>query len=113
LDGEHHRLQQSAPGRLCCQENKQCHGYTAPTDARAQLHPDVFSFNILLKGFCDENKSQEALDLLCMMANNGSSCAPDVVSYNTIIHGLCKEGQVDNGYNLFVKWRILGLPWMS
>jgi pentatricopeptide repeat protein len=75
--------------------------------------PDVFSFNILLKGFCDENKSQEALDLLCMMANNGSSCAPDVVSYNTVIHGLCKEGQVDNGYNLFVKWRILGLPWMS
>jgi pentatricopeptide repeat protein len=63
--------------------------------------PDVFSFSILLKGVCVENKSQEALELLRMMPHNGGSCAPNVVSYNTVIDGLCKDGQVDNAYNLF------------
>jgi pentatricopeptide repeat protein len=60
-----------------------------------------FSFSILLKGLCNENKSQEAFELLRMMADNGDSCAPDAVSYTTVIDGLCKEGQVDNAYNLF------------
>jgi pentatricopeptide repeat protein len=63
--------------------------------------PDVFSFNILLKELCDENKNQEALELLHTMAHNGGSCAPDVVSYTTVTDGLCKEGRVDNAYNLF------------
>jgi pentatricopeptide repeat protein len=54
--------------------------------------PNVFSFSILLKGLYDENKSQEALDLLRMMAHNGGSCAPNVVSYTTVIDGLCREG---------------------
>jgi pentatricopeptide repeat protein len=63
--------------------------------------PNVFSFNILLKGLCEENKSQEAFELLRIMAHNGGSCAPDVVSYTTVIDGLCKEGQMDNTYDLF------------
>jgi pentatricopeptide repeat protein len=78
-------------------------------DARARLHPQCLLFNILLKGLCDENNSQEALELLHTMAHNGGSCAPDVVSYNTVIDGLCKDGQVDNAYNLFCEMPDRGI----
>jgi hypothetical protein len=50
--------------------------------------PDVFSLSILHKGLCNENKSQHALELLCMMLHNDGNYAPNVVSYNTITDGL-------------------------
>jgi leucine-rich PPR motif-containing protein len=47
--------------------------------------PNVVSYNILLKGFCNEKRAEEALELLRRMASDqGRSCPPDVVSYNTV-----------------------------
>nr|ABI74689.1 fertility restorer [Oryza sativa Indica Group] len=54
--------------------------------------PDVFSYNILLNGLCDENRSQEALELLHIMADDGGDCPPDVVSYSTVIYRLVQVG---------------------
>jgi len=60
--------------------------------------PDVVSYNTLLKGFCNEKRVEEALDLLQTMADDGDrSCTPDVVTYNTIIDGMCKAHAVDQG----------------
>ncbi|EEE68328.1 hypothetical protein OsJ_26607 [Oryza sativa Japonica Group] len=63
--------------------------------------PHVFSYNILLKGLCHESRSQEALELLHMMADDGGDCPPDVVSYSTIIDGLFKEGDSDKAYSTY------------
>jgi leucine-rich PPR motif-containing protein len=64
--------------------------------------PNVVSYNTLLKGFCNDNRAEEALELLHMMANNkGRSCRPNVVSYTTVINGFFIEGQVDKAYNFF------------
>ncbi|GJM85026.1 hypothetical protein PR202_ga00754 [Eleusine coracana subsp. coracana] len=49
--------------------------------------PDAYSLSILLKSFCDNKKSQKALELLQMMAGVGGGCSPDVVAYNMVIHG--------------------------
>ncbi|KAF0930982.1 hypothetical protein E2562_038550 [Oryza meyeriana var. granulata] len=63
--------------------------------------PNVFSYNILLKGLCDDNRSQEALELLHMMADDGGDCPPDVFSYNTVIDGFFKEGDLDKAYSRY------------
>jgi pentatricopeptide repeat protein len=53
--------------------------------------PNVVSFNTLLKGFCNEKRAEEALQLLHVMAEDGGgNCTPDVVTYTTMIDGLCK-----------------------
>jgi pentatricopeptide repeat protein len=63
--------------------------------------PDAFSYSFVLKGLCDNGRSQQALDLLQMLAKQGGACSLNVVVYNTVIHGLCNEGQVSKACNLF------------
>uniref|UniRef100_A0A0D9X3K8 Pentatricopeptide repeat-containing protein n=1 Tax=Leersia perrieri TaxID=77586 RepID=A0A0D9X3K8_9ORYZ len=44
--------------------------------------PDVFSYAILLKGLCDDNRTQLTLDLLCIMMaddHTAGGCPPNVV----------------------------------
>ncbi|XP_073357160.1 protein Rf1, mitochondrial-like [Aegilops tauschii subsp. strangulata] len=53
--------------------------------------PDVISYSTILKGFCNEGRSQLALDLLQMMVKKGAGHSPDVVSYNMVINGFFKE----------------------
>ena len=56
--------------------------------------PDEVSYNIILKGLCDEKRIEEALQLLFhKMDDRGIS--PTVVTYNTVIDGLCKVQAVD------------------
>lgn len=62
--------------------------------------PDVISCSTLLKGLCDEKRTQEALELLRMMVDGGGSCMPNVVSYNTVIDDFSKEGEVDKANSL-------------
>ncbi|OEL23908.1 Protein Rf1, mitochondrial, partial [Dichanthelium oligosanthes] len=62
--------------------------------------PDVVSYNILLKSFCDNGNSQRACELLQMMAEKGAVCSPDVVTYTTVIDGLFKEGKVAKAFDL-------------
>ncbi|KAF0930986.1 hypothetical protein E2562_038554 [Oryza meyeriana var. granulata] len=63
--------------------------------------PNVYSYNILLKGLCDENRSQEALELLHIMDDDRGGCPPNVVSYNTVIDGFFKEGDLDKAYSTY------------
>jgi hypothetical protein len=44
LDGKFHCIHSSASCPLCCQENERGHGHSAPTDARAWLHPQCLLF---------------------------------------------------------------------
>jgi pentatricopeptide repeat protein len=61
---------------------------------------DAFSYPIVLKGLCDDGRSQQALDLLKMMAQR-CGFSPGVVAYSTVIDGLLKEGEVGKASNLF------------
>ncbi|KAK1632995.1 hypothetical protein QYE76_007310 [Lolium multiflorum] len=63
--------------------------------------PDAISYNTVIKGLCDDSRSQHALELLRMMAKQEASCSPDVVSYTTVIHGFLKEGKFSAASNLF------------
>jgi pentatricopeptide repeat protein len=56
--------------------------------------PDAYSYNTVLKGLCEDGRSQRALDLLQMVGKEGGACSLNVVAYNTVIHGFFKEGEV-------------------
>ncbi|KAF7086507.1 hypothetical protein CFC21_089793 [Triticum aestivum] len=72
--------------------------------------PNVFSYSILLKGLCVEKRSQEALELIHMMADAGGSCQPNVVvSYSTVVDGLLKEGEVNKAYSLLCEMLHQGI----
>ncbi|KAF7082049.1 hypothetical protein CFC21_085930 [Triticum aestivum] len=72
--------------------------------------PNIFSYNILFKGLCNERRSQEALELINIMVEDGRGCCrPDVVTYNTVIDGLLKEGEVGKAYSLFCEMPQRGI----
>ncbi|XP_023522816.1 pentatricopeptide repeat-containing protein At2g06000-like, partial [Cucurbita pepo subsp. pepo] len=50
--------------------------------------PDVYTFNILIRGLCRIGETDKAFEYLQNMENFG--CFPDIVSYNTLINGFCR-----------------------
>ena len=49
---------------------------------------DVFSYNILMNGYCKNKRIDEAMHLFHKMSNKGVTI--DVVTYNTLIGGFCR-----------------------
>nr|XP_045086177.1 protein Rf1, mitochondrial-like [Aegilops tauschii subsp. strangulata] len=89
--------------KAICAENKTSYAMDIVLRIMPELNctPNVFSYNILFKGLCNEKRSQEALELINIMVEDGGSCRPDVVTYSTVIDGLLKEGEVGKAYSLF------------
>ncbi|KAL5215791.1 hypothetical protein ABZP36_007192 [Zizania latifolia] len=57
--------------------------------------PDVWSFNVVIKGVCRVGDVQKALKLVERM--NEFGCSPDTVTHNILVDGLCRVNQVDRG----------------
>uniref|UniRef100_A0A7N0UAC8 Pentatricopeptide repeat-containing protein n=1 Tax=Kalanchoe fedtschenkoi TaxID=63787 RepID=A0A7N0UAC8_KALFE len=60
--------------------------------------PDVYTFNILIRGFCVNSMVDEAFHFFKKMAR--LNCEADVVTYNTIVDGLCRAGKVNIARNV-------------
>ncbi|GMI75826.1 hypothetical protein like AT1G02060 [Hibiscus trionum] len=60
--------------------------------------PDVYTFNILIKGFCMNSMVDEGFRFFKEMER--FKCDPDVVTYNTIVDGLCRVGKVGIAHNV-------------
>ncbi|CAH9146364.1 unnamed protein product [Cuscuta epithymum] len=58
---------------------------------------NVYPFNMLLKGFCENGMVHKGVELFC-----GKMVSPDTVSYNTLIKGLCKANKLQEALNLRV-----------
>ncbi|KAL5992685.1 hypothetical protein ACLOJK_013604 [Asimina triloba] len=61
---------------------------------------NVFSYNILIRGFCENGNLEKALGLFDQMEENG--CLPNVVTVNTLINGYCKLGKIDDAFGVFL-----------
>ncbi|PNT61164.1 hypothetical protein BRADI_5g11010v3 [Brachypodium distachyon] len=57
--------------------------------------PDVWSFNVAIKGVCQVGDVQKALELVERMAEFG--CSPDTVTNNILVGGLCRVKEVSRG----------------
>lgn len=60
--------------------------------------PDVYTFNILIRGFCKNSMLDEGFRFFKEMEQ--FKCEPDVITYNTIIDGLCRSGKVRIAHNV-------------
>ncbi|CAM0904476.1 unnamed protein product [Alopecurus aequalis] len=57
--------------------------------------PDVWSFNVIIKGVCQVGDVQKALELVERMHQFG--CLPDTVTHNILVNGLCRVKEVSKG----------------
>lgn len=62
------------------------------------VKPDLYSFNILIRGFCKSSMVDEGFKFFKEMEK--FQCKPDVITYNTIVDGLCRVGKVKIAHNL-------------
>ncbi|CAA2934593.1 pentatricopeptide repeat-containing At5g39710 [Olea europaea subsp. europaea] len=62
------------------------------------ISPNVFTYNILIRGFCGNKKLSKGLEFFKEMERKG--CVPNVVTYNTLIDAYCKLGNVDEAFRL-------------
>ncbi|WCJ22962.1 Tetratricopeptide repeat (TPR)-like superfamily protein [Euphorbia peplus] len=60
--------------------------------------PDVYTFNILIRGFCKNLMVDDAFRYFKEMS--GFELKADVVTYNTIVDGLCRAGKVGVARNV-------------
>ncbi|KAL6652661.1 hypothetical protein ACP70R_011586 [Stipagrostis hirtigluma subsp. patula] len=58
-------------------------------------HPDVWSFNVVIKGVCRVGDVQKALKLVERMDEFG--CSPDTITHNILVDGLCRVKEVNKG----------------
>ncbi|OUZ99809.1 Pentatricopeptide repeat [Macleaya cordata] len=66
---------------------------------RSHVSPNVYSFNILIRGFCRDGKLEKALGFFNEMERTG--CSPNVVTFNTLVDAYCKVGKIDEAFKLF------------
>ncbi|KAK3195713.1 hypothetical protein Dsin_027023 [Dipteronia sinensis] len=65
---------------------------------RSQISPNVFTYNILMRGFCAAGNFEMGLSILSQMEKNG--CLANVVTYNTLMDGHCKLRRIDKALEL-------------
>ncbi|KAL4588752.1 hypothetical protein LXL04_001647 [Taraxacum kok-saghyz] len=63
------------------------------------VSPNVFTYNILIRGFCGVKNMEKGLEFFAEMQKNG--CLPNVVTYNTLIDANCKLRRLDEAFKLF------------
>lgn len=67
------------------------------------ISPNVFTYNILMRGCCAAGELQKCHDLFDEMKKQG--CVPNVVTFNTLVGAYCKVGRVDNALQSFEAMR--------
>ncbi|KAJ6409645.1 hypothetical protein OIU84_009193 [Salix udensis] len=68
---------------------------------------NVFSYNILIRGFCAAGNLEMGLRFFEEMDRNG--CLPNVVTYNTVIGAYCKLKRIDEAFKLLRSMGLKGL----
>ncbi|KAF2575137.1 hypothetical protein F2Q70_00001308 [Brassica cretica] len=69
--------------------------------------PNIWTYNILLDGFCDNGKLEKALVIFNDMQNSGMELG--IITYNIIIGGMCRAGKVEDARELFCSLSLNGV----
>ncbi|XP_051143511.1 pentatricopeptide repeat-containing protein At1g02060, chloroplastic [Andrographis paniculata] len=70
------------------------------------VKPDLYTFSILIRGFCKNSMVDEAFRMFKEMES--FDCRPDVVTYSTIVDGLCQAGKANIARNVVAAMRNKG-----
>ncbi|KAH7575198.1 hypothetical protein JRO89_XS02G0061400 [Xanthoceras sorbifolium] len=74
---------------------------------RSKISPNVFTYNILIRGFCVAGNIEMGLSFFSQMEKNG--CLANVVTYNTLIDGYCKLRRIDKALELLRTMCVKGI----
>ncbi|KAF8396984.1 hypothetical protein HHK36_018622 [Tetracentron sinense] len=61
--------------------------------SKVQVMPDALTYNVLVNGFCQEGKVDQARKTMDFMRKNG--CCPNIFNYSALMDRFCKEGRVE------------------
>ncbi|KAJ4978310.1 hypothetical protein NE237_009090 [Protea cynaroides] len=73
---------------------------------RCGVPPDVYSYNILIHGFCKKGNAAKGKALLDEMLMQ--KIRPSLVTYSSLLSGYCLSGQMDIALKLFKKLEAWG-----
>ncbi|CAB4286413.1 unnamed protein product [Prunus armeniaca] len=74
---------------------------------RNGVSPNVYTYNILIRGFSGAGNLKMGLYFFGEMERNG--CLPNVVTYNTLIDAYCKLKKIDQAFELLRSMALKGL----
>ncbi|OMP04344.1 hypothetical protein CCACVL1_02167 [Corchorus capsularis] len=66
---------------------------------KLSIEPNLISYNIVIKAFCDMGSLDSSISMLDEMEKNGVN--PDVITFNTILYGFSKDGRVVDGEKIW------------
>ncbi|KAJ4716362.1 Pentatricopeptide repeat-containing protein [Melia azedarach] len=75
--------------------------------SKNKVLPNVFTYNILIRGFCGAGNLEMGLRFFTEMEKN--KCLANVVTYNTLIDGYCKLGRIDDAFKLLRDMGLKGI----
>ncbi|CAK7350831.1 unnamed protein product [Dovyalis caffra] len=64
-----------------------------------KIEPDLVSYNMVVKAFCEMGSLDSAVSLLDEMEKKG--LVPDLITFTTLLHGFYENGRVDDGERIW------------
>ncbi|KAL3820657.1 hypothetical protein ACJIZ3_006562 [Penstemon smallii] len=68
-------------------------------ETKWKVKPDVVSYNIVIKGFCEMGELDRALNVVDTMGKNGVK--PDLITFNTLLDNLYKKKKFDDAEKIW------------
>jgi len=75
--------------------------------ATENLTPNIITYGAILKGYCQKNLLDEALELFNDMLTSGIE--PDEIVFNTLLDGCARQGLYERGMKLFQRMKDSGV----
>jgi len=75
---------------------------------RQNIKPNLVTYSTILKGYCQENKLDKALDLVQSMKNT-TDFIPDEIMYNSLLNGCARLGLFKKGMDLLDEMQQVGI----
>lgn len=72
------------------------------------IEPNLITYSAILKGYCQENRLDEAFELVEGMVQT-TKYKPDEIMYNTLLDGCARQGFYDRGMTLLKKMEGAGI----
>mmetsp|Transcript_31065 Transcript_31065/g.56495 ORF Transcript_31065/g.56495 Transcript_31065/m.56495 type:complete len:1046 (+) Transcript_31065:176-3313(+) len=72
------------------------------------IAPNIITYSAILKGYCQENRLEEAFALLDGMVQT-TKFRPDEIMYNTLLDGCARQGLFDRGMRLLEEMQKNGV----
>ncbi|KAK2978964.1 hypothetical protein RJ640_017528 [Escallonia rubra] len=86
---------------VCSKNYDKVDGFFRDLPGKLSVKPDVVSYNIAIKGFCEMGSLDYAVAMLGEMEKSGVK--PDRITFNTLLKGLFKKGRFSDGERIWAR----------